>query len=138
MKSKRMWMIIGLTVALAVLSVSVALAAPTEKGTRPPVIPVPGPGMYVMNTAAYPPAPMGYVNYSVVFVTAPGTLCFINPYASVGEFGHIKKPAIRKLDNGKWTSNALPDERTEVSVAQGYQRCAEVGVGIWAFQGMGH
>ncbi|RME08273.1 MAG: hypothetical protein D6803_01630 [Anaerolineae bacterium] len=137
MKSRKTWMIIGLAMMLTLLTVSTVLAAPAEKGTRPPVIPVPGPGMYVMNAAAYPPAPMGYVNYSVVFVTAPGTLCFINPYDSVRDFGHIKKPAIRKLDNGKWTSNALPERRTEVSVAQGYQRCAEVGVGIWAFQGMG-
>ncbi len=136
MNRKTLWSIVAFVLVAALTATTVALAAPAEKGTRPPVIPVPGPGMYVMNAAAYPPAPMGMQNFAVVFVAAPGKLCFINTYESVQEFGHVKKAAIRKLDNGKWVSNALPDKRTEVSVDAGYMRCADVGVGIWAFQGL--
>ncbi len=136
MNRKTLWSSIALVLVAALAITSIALAAPAKQGSRPPVIPVPGPGMYVMNPAAYPPASMGMYNFSVVFVTSPGKLCFINPYESVGEYGHIKKAAIRKLDNGKWVSNALPNKRTEVSVSAGYMRCADVGVGIWAFQGL--
>ena len=101
---------------------------------RPPAIPLLGPGQYQLNTASFPTMP-GMTNFAVVWVTIPGEVCFVNTYASVADHGHVKGAAIRKLDNGKWVQNALPSSRTEVSSALGYLRCAEVGVGIWAFQG---
>ena len=131
MKKITLLLVVATVMVIALSSVTVAGA----ESKRPPIIPVLGPGQYVMSAAAYPVKP-GFENLAVVWVTTPGKVCFINPYESVKDYGHIKKPAIRRLDAGSWVDNQLSINRTEVSVASGYIRCAEVGAGIWAFQGM--
>ncbi|MBL6965742.1 MAG: hypothetical protein ISR60_04230 [Anaerolineales bacterium] len=134
MKKYILWFVLAAVMVVTLISVTGAAAAEQ----RPPMIPALGPGQFAMPASSYPAYPGGRVqNYVVFIATAPGTACFINPYASVGEFGHIHAVALRQLDNGKWVNNQMAkNQRTEVSVGAGYQRCAEVPyAGIWAFQG---
>jgi|GEM_PF-942350 len=136
MKNHIWLLVVVIVMAVTLVGATGAWAAPAEKDTRPPIIPVLGPGQYVINASTLPAWPGGRIqNFAAVMVTIPGKVCFVDTFESVQEFGHIRAAAIRKLDNGKWVSNVVPARRTELSTSNGHIICGEVGVGIWAFQG---